>query len=145
MAAARRDILSEGRVASSEGDERRSVVPVVPPEDVLKDMRTVVRFIEFYCARKHRGALRSAVTMKCFDLAAIAGHEVCLCPDCAKLCMHAVTKRAACPLDPKPQCKHCPEHCYHPRYREKIREVMRFSGMRLVLRGRVDYLAHLLF
>jgi len=41
-------------------------------------------------------------------------------------------------------CKHCPEHCYAPRYRAQIREVMRYSGPRLVLRGRLDYLWHLL-
>jgi hypothetical protein len=141
----RQDIMPGRRAESSPCDEMRSAAPVDPPEDVLKEMRTLIRFIEFYCARKHRGVPRSAVTMKCLDIAAIAGHPVSLCADCGKLCMHAATKRAACPLDPKPQCKHCPEHCYHPRYREKIREVMRFSGMRLVLRGRLDYLAHLLF
>ena len=54
-------------------------------------------------------------------------------------------KRSRCPLDPKPACKHCPVHCYHPTYRQNIREVMRYSGRRLVLSGRLDMLYHLLF
>jgi hypothetical protein len=48
-------------------------------------------------------------------------------------------------MDPKPACKHCPQHCYAPRYRDEIREVMRYSGRKLVMSGRVDYLVHLLF
>jgi hypothetical protein len=48
-------------------------------------------------------------------------------------------------MNPKPMCKHCPNHCYHPTYRAKIREVMQFSGRKLLLGGRVDYLLHLLF
>jgi hypothetical protein len=48
-------------------------------------------------------------------------------------------------MDPKPACKHCPSHCYHPDYRKRIREVMRYSGRNMVLGGRLDYLYHLLF
>lgn len=40
------------------------------------------------------------------------------------------------------QCKHCPDHCYYPTYREQIRKVMAFSGRQMVVRGRLDYLDH---
>jgi hypothetical protein len=48
-------------------------------------------------------------------------------------------------MHPKPACKHCPAHCYHPTYRARIREVMKFSGRKMLLGGRLDYLFHLLF
>jgi len=47
--------------------------------------------------------------------------------------------------NPKPACKHCEIHCYKPAHREKIREVMRYSGKRLILYGRFDLLRHYLF
>jgi len=76
---------------------------------------------------------------------AIAGGELPLCKDCQRLLMHAFTKRSTCPMNPKPACKHCPNHCYHPTYREQIRQVMKFSGRKLVMSGRLDLLVKLLF
>jgi hypothetical protein len=43
-------------------------------------------------------------------------------------------------MDPKPKCKDCPVHCYKSEYRRRIKEVMRFSGIYFVKRGRVDWL-----
>ena len=70
---------------------------------------------------------------------------VYLCGDCAALVNYAMDKRRKCPLDPKPSCKHCPIHCYGKAYRTKMREVMAFSGKRLILRGRLDLLWHYFF
>jgi hypothetical protein len=36
-------------------------------------------------------------------------------------------------------------HCYRPDYRQKVREIMRFSGKYLLLRGRLDLLWHYFF
>ena len=105
------------------------------------DLKTLELFIRIYCHAHH--AERKPVTLKGFDFVAIAGRVPELCPECTRLLAHAFVKRAHCPMDPKPQCKDCPSHCYQKAYREKIREVMRFSGQRMVLRGRVDYLLHL--
>jgi hypothetical protein len=88
---------------------------------------------------------RAAVRLRTLDVAGVHGRPLELCPDCAKLAAHAFAKRMQCPLDPKPDCKHCPQHCYADKYRRQIREVMRYSGRRLVLSGRLDYLLHLLF
>ena len=46
----------------------------------------------------------------------------------------------SCPYDPKPKCKDCETHCYRPKYREKVKEIMKFSGMHFVKRGRIDWL-----
>jgi hypothetical protein len=54
-------------------------------------------------------------------------------------------KRALCPLDPKPACKDCHIHCYTKEYRQQIRTIMAYSGKRMILRGRLDYLWHYYF
>src|SRR4051812_1195061 len=114
-------------------------------DEVTKDLKTLAMFISLYCRYKHAEAEKTTVEMKTHDVAAIAGRTVCLCPECTKLLVHAFTKRSHCPMEPKPACKHCPNHCYHPTYRAKIREVMKFSGKKMVLGGRLDYVFHLLF
>jgi hypothetical protein len=113
------------------------------PKMLRKDLRTLALFVRVYCQAKHRGQMR--VEFKGFDARAITGKDLELCRDCSRLLQHAWVKRTHCPRDPKPQCKDCPTHCYSKVYREKIREVMRFSGMRLFLTGRLDYLFHLFF
>jgi hypothetical protein len=68
-----------------------------------------------------------------------------LCENCSKLLAHSFFKRLHCPMDPKPACKHCPDHCYQARYRQEIRRVMRYSGWAMIRRGRLDLLWHMLF
>jgi hypothetical protein len=110
-----------------------------------RDLRTLALFISLYCQYRHRGAEKRRVELKTHDLRAVAGREIDLCPECTKLLIHAFVKRTNCPMDPKPMCKHCPQHCYHPTYRARIREVMQFSGRKMLWAGRLDYLFHLLF
>jgi hypothetical protein len=113
------------------------------PKLLRKDLRTLALFIRIYCHARHQG--QSIVALKGLNLQEITGKPVDLCPDCAMLLHHALIKRMHCPRDPKPSCKNCPSHCYASEYRMKIREVMRFSGKRLILSGRLDYIIHLLF
>ena len=110
-----------------------------------RDLKTLALFINLYCRCKHGGLHKEVVSLKTHDVAAIAGRTIILCDDCRKLLTHAYVKRSHCPMNPKPECKHCPNHCYHPTYRAKIREVMRYSGKKLLFGGRLDYLFHLLF
>ena len=113
------------------------------PKLLRRDLKTLALFVRIYCHAKH--ATRQDVRLLGFDLREITGKTLELCPDCAKLLHHAFVKRTHCPRDPKPQCKDCPTHCYSKVYRQKIREVMRYSGWRLLFSGRLDYLFHLIF
>lgn len=110
-----------------------------------RDLRTLALFINLYCRSKHSAADRHKVEMKTLDVSGLARKSIELCPECTKLLVHAFTKRSNCPMEPKPMCKHCPNHCYHPTYRAKIRDVMKYSGRKMLLAGRLDYLFHLLF
>jgi hypothetical protein len=111
---------------------------------MVHDLKTVARFIDVYCRFKHKNAQKSLVQLKTHDVSTIYGRELHLCRDCRKLLAHAFVKRSRCPFDPKPMCKKCPDHCYAPAYAARMREVMKFSGRKLVLSGRLDYLLHLL-
>ncbi|WP_428939555.1 nitrous oxide-stimulated promoter family protein [Fontivita pretiosa] len=120
--------------------------PAKPRADELRhDLKTLALFISLYCRYQHKQACKAPVQLKTHDVQAIAGRPILLCPQCTKLLAHAFVKRTHCPMDPKPMCKHCPSHCYHPTYREQIRQVMRYSGKKLLFAGRLDYLFHLLF
>ena len=110
-----------------------------------RDLRILARFIRVYCQHYHSATPKTAVSLKTHDVSAIFGKPLELCPQCTKLLAHALVKRSHCPMEPKPACKHCPNHCYHPAYRAKIREVMKYSGRKMVMSGRLDYLFHLLF
>ncbi len=89
---------------------------------LARERGILTRFIGVYCRARHGSR----------------GTE--LCPECAGLLQYATGRLARCPYDPKPKCKHCPTHCYSPAQRQRIREVMRFSGLWYIRRGRLDWL-----
>ena len=112
---------------------------------IQKDAEVLGEFIFIYCSEKHGGE-------KLFSTEAggNAGRYLekisnLYCRDCRKLLLHAVTRRVLCPYNPKPACKKCETHCYGQGYREKIREVMRFSGKRLIKRGRFSLIKKYFF
>jgi hypothetical protein len=50
-----------------------------------------------------------------------------------------------CPFgQDKPTCATCPIHCYKPKLRERIREVMRFAGPRMLWRHPILAIRHVL-
>ena len=73
------------------------------------------------------------------------GREGALCEKCRTLREYAANRVEHCVFgDQKPVCSKCPVHCYHPEMRERIREVMRYSGPRMMLRHPVLTMGHLL-
>ena len=105
------------------------------------DIRTLVRFAGIYCRENHQEE-KAPFSFKLFDIKEIEKKEISLCQDCSRLLTYGLTMRLKCPHDPKPMCKKCETQCYHGDYKSKIREVMKFSGMYVVKRGRVDLLYH---
>ena len=54
-------------------------------------------------------------------------------------------KLSSCPHGPdKPFCSYCKIHCYEPKMRDKIREIMRFSGPRFIFYRPGKTIKHLL-
>ncbi len=92
-----------------------------------KDQAILDKFIKVYCCKKH------------------GGDKKALCPDCQELLEYAMERLEKCPYNPKPKCKDCKTHCYKPEYREKMKEIMKFSGIHFVKRGRLDWLIRYFF
>lgn len=106
---------------------------------MAKDIRVIGLFTEIWCGG-HRHDGRQQVTLPGSD------KPVALCAECAAFVDYAVMKRRICPLESeKPSCKHCRIHCYAPQQRAKVRQIMAWSGKRMLLRGRLDYLRHYFF
>ena len=107
-----------------------------------KDLNLLALFTAVYCRAHHKGP-RAPLETAALAGSGVARHQ--LCAECRELLRYACDRRIKCPLDPKPACKHCLVHCYCPEYRNKVREIMRFSGRRLILCGRLDLLWHYFF
>ena len=111
-----------------------------------KDLRVLSGFIAIFCQENHQAEDRDIFPIKDDRLRqALGDRKLVLCHDCTKLLNHGIAKLLLCPYDPKPMCKKCETHCYAPGYREKMRQVMRFSGRYLIRHGRLDLLIHYLF
>lgn len=81
--------------------------------------------IRLYCKRKHH----------CSEL----------CPDCQKLYDYAMARVEHCPMmETKTFCSNCPVHCYRAEMRERIREVMRFCGPRMLFYHPIAAISHMI-
>ena len=67
-----------------------------------------------------------------------------LCPQCQVLLDYAHKRLEHCRFgEGKPSCTRCPVHCYKPAMREQIRQVMRYSGPRMLLHDPIMAIRHL--
>jgi len=111
-----------------------------------KDIRVLSDFVSIFCREKHRSETKERFYLKDEKVESVLkDRNLMLCRDCRKLLTHGIVKLLLCPYDPKPMCKKCETHCYAPGYRERVREIMRFSGRYLLRHGRLDLLFHYLF
>ena len=71
-------------------------------------------------------------------------HVLPLCPQCQALLDYAHKRLEHCKFgEDKPSCTRCPVHCYKPAMREQIRQVMRYSGPRMLLHNPIMAIRHL--
>ena len=90
-----------------------------------RENQTVQVMIKLYCRSKH-------------------GSKT-LCPECGELAAYAQTRLEKCPFqEGKTTCAKCSVHCYSPIMRIKIREVMRFSGPRMIYKHPLLAIMHLI-
>ena len=68
-----------------------------------------------------------------------------LCAECAALDAYARQRSDKCPfMETKTFCSNCRVHCYKPDMRERIREVMRFAGPRMIFHHPVTAIRHVI-
>lgn len=67
-----------------------------------------------------------------------------LCQECQGLLDYARERVEHCLfLTGKPVCARCPVHCYRAPYKQQVRDVMRFSGPRLIFKDPFAVFRHL--
>ena len=67
-----------------------------------------------------------------------------LCPECDELLSYAMQRIHNCPLkENKTTCAKCTVHCYKPAMRERIRDVMRYAGPRMIYKNPILTIYHL--
>jgi hypothetical protein len=100
-----------------------------------REKRTVGIMIAMYCS-DHRATPRGD--------SADPKHPG-LCPECAALLDYATSRIDVCRFgDAKPTCARCTVHCFRASEREAIRQVMRYSGPRMITRHPYLAVRHLL-
>ena len=68
-----------------------------------------------------------------------------LCGDCGVMYDYVMKKLDRCPFDEdKPTCLNCSIHCYKSAEREKIRQIMRFSGPKMLWYHPILAIMHLI-
>ena len=91
-------------------------------------------------AREWR-TLQVMIRIACRDL---HGGRKALCAGCEELRLYAERRLAKCPFaEEKPTCVACPVHCYEAEMRERVRQVMRYAGPRMLFRHPILALLHL--
>ncbi len=89
-----------------------------------REKEMVSLMIQLYCRKKHhmkRG----------------------LCNECEQLREYAWERSDKCPfMETKTFCSNCKVHCYNQDKREKIRQVMRFSGPRMIFHHPIMAMRH---
>lgn len=89
-----------------------------------RESATVTAMVGIYCRDHHK--------RKIFD-----------CESCNELHAYAQERLSYCPFgEGKTTCKNCPVHCYKPSAKEDIRQVMRYSGPRMMLRHPILAIYH---
>ncbi len=90
-----------------------------------REKKLVSQMIHLYCKKNH--------------------HTKNLCPSCAQLETYAKQRSEKCPfMETKTFCSNCKVHCYKPEMRKNIRQVMRFSGPRMIFHHPIMAVRHLI-
>ena len=89
------------------------------------EKKTVRHMITLWCRRKHSGDP--------------------LCEECRGLLDYSLARLEHCKFgEEKTKCHKCSVHCYRPEMRDKIREVMRYSGPRMILYHPLEALRYMI-
>lgn len=97
-----------------------------------KEKKLIPVMIRIYCKGKHK-AERKAQCVK--------GKAVCA--GCNELTEYALFRLGKCPFKVnKKFCSFCKIHCYKPEMREKIKEVMKYSGPRMLFTHPIFAISH---
>ncbi len=94
---------------------------------INRETKTISAMLALYCKNHHPKN----------------GHGIC--DNCREVQEYALKRLQNCPfIENKPTCANCLVHCYNKEMRNKVRQIMRYSGPRLLLFHPILALRHLL-
>ena len=89
------------------------------------EKKVVSQMVELYCRKKHHS-------------------NDGLCEECREVLTYAQERSDNCPfMETKTFCSNCQVHCYKPEMRDKMREIMRYSGPRMLFVHPITAIRHL--
>lgn len=92
-----------------------------------REKETVGIMISIYCSHHHKNR-----------------HGKGLCPECAEVQKYVDDRLSHCPHgESKPTCRMCTIHCYRRDMREKIIEIMKYAGPRMMFLHPIAAFKHL--
>lgn len=92
---------------------------------IAREKKTVEKMIRIYCRYNHKTSE--------------------LCNECSEMLSYANNKLDKCPYgSDKPACNNCPVHCYRQNEKERIKEIMRFAGPKMLTKHPYLAIMHLL-
>ncbi len=95
-----------------------------PGTRIDRERDTIKAMVDIYCQVNH-------------------GSET-LCQECSSLINYVKLRLEHCPFqEQKPTCLNCTVHCYASIQRNQIRNVMRFSGPRMIIKHPIKTIYHL--
>lgn len=110
----------------------------------MREKEMISQMIYLYC-RKNHGCSQNRECFQNRNCPQNRDPGRKLCPECRELDAYARQRSDKCPfMETKTFCSNCQVHCYRPDMREKIREVMRFSGPRMILHHPVTAVRHMI-
>lgn len=93
---------------------------------IEKEKKTINSMINIYCNKKHGNKKGE------------------LCEECSELLEYAHKRLEFCKFgEDKKFCSKCPIHCYKKDMKIKIKEVMKFSGPRVLFYDPVEVIKHI--
>ncbi len=93
---------------------------------IAREKRTIRAMVRIYCRAHH-------------------GPSQVVCRDCSELLEYALGRLDRCPFGAgKTACVDCQVHCYKPDMRDRVRDVMRYAGPRMLWKHPLLAILHLI-
>jgi len=80
-----------------------------------RELKTITAMVQIYCRDHHLPSQED------------------ICADCSEFLQYAEKRLSRCPFQArKPTCGKCPIHCYQKQMQDRARQIMRYSGPKML-------------
>jgi hypothetical protein len=95
-----------------------------------RERDTIQAMVEIFCVGHHHSLDTS--------------HSLGLCAECSTTLSYALQRIELCPhKSEKPSCANCRVHCYRGEWAQKIKQLMRYSGPKMIFKHPVLAFFHI--